>query len=755
MPRKRVSKKDLFILTDKQELARRMLIDENIYTEILFDGGSRAGKSVVILICIIMLCLEFQGLRALISRMRFAHARASLWEQTLVPLIQKLKIPHRIDGSMFIIKIGKSQIWLGGLDSKERAEKILGTEYGLIFLNECTEIPESTRDIVKTRLAQNIKGFNNFMIYDCNPRQPYHYLFQEFYVNKTEDKGVLKFLPEDNIEHLPKGYIENILDKLPPDKKARFRKGEWVYLEGAVYHNIKEENKVNCEKNIYKFYDEVVVGIDWGLHMCATIWGIKKAEPKIEAYCIHEIIILNGTTQDLINELDKVFGIKQQNCILHCDHEPDRIMELQNAGYSAIKAYKEVGAGDSSVNEYELYFDNNCKYTFQSMANLVNQENPAGKGFLYGKHVKENDHECLIGETLILTDNGNKKIENINIGDRVLTRKGFKRIYAKKMNGSKPVYEYNINGNKITCTDNHKFYCGNNKYKEIQYLTYNDTLCILNIRGIIKCQILRKIQKLLFSKILNLEGIQAQKKEVIGFITSQIQIILKKELDFYIEKYGKRNMGISQKVMLSIIKMGTLSIMKYQILNALKKENTLVSILENGYKITQNLIKKILKKQEKKLKNGIEVRKVLNGIKNKLKNLILVKNRLRKNVDSAIKNFMASMFPSFALIVVNQKIEENQELIILQRNVLNAKQNLEVINMRKKSSVQKNVVPYIYGEPKGKQKVYSISVEDNPEYFANNILVRNSDGSRYALHGWRMDNNIQSGGHHILGKSII
>jgi phage terminase large subunit len=34
-----------------------------------------------------------------------------------------------------------SQIWFGGLDDKERTEKILGQEYATIYLNECSQIP--------------------------------------------------------------------------------------------------------------------------------------------------------------------------------------------------------------------------------------------------------------------------------------------------------------------------------------------------------------------------------------------------------------------------------------------------------------------------------------------------------------------------------------------------------------------------------------------------------------------------------------
>ena len=41
---------------------------------------------------------------------------------------------HRADG--YFSLENKSEIWIGGLDDKERVEKILGKEYATIFLNE-------------------------------------------------------------------------------------------------------------------------------------------------------------------------------------------------------------------------------------------------------------------------------------------------------------------------------------------------------------------------------------------------------------------------------------------------------------------------------------------------------------------------------------------------------------------------------------------------------------------------------------------
>jgi hypothetical protein len=58
------------------------------------------------------------------------------------------------DGRLFRIPEQQSQIWVGGLDDKERVEKILGQEYATIFLNECSQIPYESVLVARTRLAQ-------------------------------------------------------------------------------------------------------------------------------------------------------------------------------------------------------------------------------------------------------------------------------------------------------------------------------------------------------------------------------------------------------------------------------------------------------------------------------------------------------------------------------------------------------------------------------------------------------------------------
>lgn len=370
------------------------IFTSNQYIEILFDGAARAGKTFLICMYCICLCLKHQGIRILMARYAFNHAKSSIWIQTLLPMLETCFTgAYEKNSTDFIIRIGKSEIWLGGLDEKERTEKILGQEYAVIFLNEAVQISPSTRNKVKTRLAQRIPGFNNFIVYDCNPRNPSHYLFKEFYIEKNDKKISLKWTPDDNKDNLSDGYIENMLDTLAGTDYKRFRLGEWCNVEGAVYTNIHDNHIIECDQDIYR-YDDLTLGIDFGLHTSIGIWAHKENK----SYCLWECTLQgasNTTTKKIIAKLDEIeynYFIKEKGYTVYCDHEPDRIEELWEAGYNAKKAYKDVSPGDGSVNERELYFDIDCPNTFQSMLNLMHEQDKNDN--YIEKHVKENDHEA-------------------------------------------------------------------------------------------------------------------------------------------------------------------------------------------------------------------------------------------------------------------------------------------------------------------------------------------------------------------------
>jgi hypothetical protein len=72
---------------------------------------------------------------------------------------------------------------------------------------------------------------------------------------------------------------------------------------------------------------------------------------------------------------------------------------------------------------------------------------------------------CFVPNTLITTKNGYKKIQDVNIGDNVLTHTGsFKEVIdTLSYERDEPMLKIN---NNITCTTNHEFYVVHKKYEK-------------------------------------------------------------------------------------------------------------------------------------------------------------------------------------------------------------------------------------------------------------------------------------------------
>lgn len=230
-----------FKLTTKQLEAQKIIVSDS--THCMLFGGARSGKTFLLLRNLILRALKSPGSRHCILRFRFNRVKTAIGYDTF-PKVMKLAFPGvtwKLNKSDWFIslKLGAEQesvIWLGGLDDKERTEKILGHEYATIYLNECSEISLESRNIAITRLAQKTSLKLRFF-YDCNPPSKGHWTYKIFIkkIDPTSNKPLtnssqfafFKLNPVDNKDNLPPSYLQE-LDNLPSHLRTRFFLGEYV-----------------------------------------------------------------------------------------------------------------------------------------------------------------------------------------------------------------------------------------------------------------------------------------------------------------------------------------------------------------------------------------------------------------------------------------------------------------------------------------------------------------------------------------------
>jgi len=257
-----------FKLTAKQEVALKIIKSTALY--ILLFGGSRSTKTFLLVWIIVWRAMAVKGSRHAILRFRFNHVKASIIYDTF-PKVMTLcfpACPFKIDKQDWFVKFPNgSEIWFGGLDDKERTEKILGNEYATIFLNECSQISYPSFLTLKTRLAQKCffedeEGNSHLlrakMLFDENPPSKGHWTYKLFLdkmepnsrrkVKRPEDYDSLLMNPIDNKENLTEEYLR-ILDELPKRQRDRFFLGKFAdESENALWTaEIIDRNRINSK----------------------------------------------------------------------------------------------------------------------------------------------------------------------------------------------------------------------------------------------------------------------------------------------------------------------------------------------------------------------------------------------------------------------------------------------------------------------------------------------------------------------------
>jgi len=325
---------------------------------ILLFGGSRSGKTTVLVMAIIYRALRFAGSRHLICRYRAKDARSSVLRETLLPWLEntvgKGGYSYHVHESVVTLYNG-SEIWIGGLGDREQADKILGHEYNTIYFNEISQLSYAAVTTAYSRLAMRVEGCRNLFFYDCNPGSPLHWAYKIFVLKKTfltgeplEKAGLYTSMllnPEDNRDNLPEDYISDILDILPEKQKARFRDGLWVKAEGVIYDRFDETMIVKVVDLPHQF-DRYAAGQDFGLN----ITFVKIGWVGDTVYVLCDYGAFNMTTKSFNAELEARGWLDWNGdvgCPVYCDPAGgERIQEITGG----VKANNSVDSGIDFIN---------------------------------------------------------------------------------------------------------------------------------------------------------------------------------------------------------------------------------------------------------------------------------------------------------------------------------------------------------------------------------------------------------------------
>lgn len=216
--------------------------------EILLDGPAGTGKSLAALFRLHLAALKHPGIKCLIVR----KTGVSLTSTTLVTFEQKVATEALAAGAVkwyggsqreaaAYRYANGSRIVVGGMD---KPDKVMSSEYDLVFADEATELTVEDWEKLGTRLRNGRLPWQQ-QIAACNPAHPTHWM------NKRAQAGSMRRLVSrhrDNPRYVradgtftPEGaaYLAK-LDALTGVRRLRLRDGIWAAAEGVIFEEWDE-----------------------------------------------------------------------------------------------------------------------------------------------------------------------------------------------------------------------------------------------------------------------------------------------------------------------------------------------------------------------------------------------------------------------------------------------------------------------------------------------------------------------------------
>lgn len=367
---------------------------------IVEQGGAGSGKSYSIIQRLCYIFLTQSNVRITVVRATMPALKRSVYlgSPSFVEMLSKwgIDVSTWLNKSEFKIyhPQNKSVIEFIGLDDPEKI-KSMNTNY--IFIEEATELSAAKWRQLDTRMRRDNPYGPNQMFIAYNPISFNNWVVQTLVVNPDE-------IIKSNTNVHFSNFTQNNHAKLDDVRTwlANAAHNEEYYRtyilgipgtpKGQIYDNFKFSPRDMWPSEVLDV--KPYYGIDWGFvnPMCL----VECRDYNGTTYIINRFYASGKTTKDLIDYM-KSIGITSSNFI-YCDSaEGDRIFELIKAGFTALKAMKDVDAGINHMKGRNVVVDVSDDLGEAAMKEVQSytwQRDAEDEDKTIEKPIKKDDHFC-------------------------------------------------------------------------------------------------------------------------------------------------------------------------------------------------------------------------------------------------------------------------------------------------------------------------------------------------------------------------
>lgn len=630
------------------------------------------------------------------------------------------------------VNIFGNHVYFRGLDSEDNTE---GYPSDIIFINEALETQKDKVDGLKMRCRK-------LMIMDWNPKFTQHWCFDL----KRQPNVFFTHSTYKNNKHLKKSIIRDIEAYEP------WVTGSYEVRDNTLFYNdnpIDESNQppphlenienATADEFRWKVYGLGLRGAMQGVIFKSITW-IDEFPPIAHTYGMDfgfvsdplafgkyarqgrniylELLIYTPISTSIevdaalkalnISKYIPITADSSDKYVSEKKGTVQMVRELFDMGWEISKVSKTKGVMFwlEDMKNYKIHIVKNRLYEKVK----IEQENYVYKeinGILINQPSDKHNHfwdACFVGDTMITTIRGLKKIQHINTDDMVLTSNGWRKVLNRWDNGVKKVYSFRMQFDTFTlsleCTKEHK---------------------VKTDKGWIKISRLKQGMTVYVTKCLMEKSSNSIKGNAI-LVEGQAKCT---------GSYGNFIRESVERDMIFTIKTKTVGITNQK---TLKKSNHL-SIDQNTSrtesKTILNGLKSSMLKPLKLLKNGLKLPKERSAKANhpkrwrKEQDLDIGLTGLRI-VSNVLKSFYEKPLPlDSAQMGVNQNGAESTTSTMKKERVNIVETNGLATNILVQDAVVKCVLERIDSQIVGQKKVYDLNIDNLHEYVANGLLVHN------------------------------
>ena len=431
------------------------------FTTCSLQGSSRSAKTYSVVQFLCMFCFNYSGTTVSIIRAGMPSIKRTVYRDFKDIMLNFGWWDDKCMNKSEFVYTFPNGSWIEFF-STDNEQKVRGSKRKILFVNEANELSFIEWQQLQMRTTE-------FSILDYNPS-----FSEDHWINQVnEEKSTYWFIStyKDNPFLEPKviAEIESLKWKNPSLWRI-YGLGLRSMVEGLVFENVIIDDYVPIQAKRHRY-----IGMDFGYANDST--AIVEVMLYGNNIYLNEICYkTHMLTDEIIATLKDIEGRPE---IISESADPRLVDEIYNAGLD-IKPVKKFGgsiaAGIMKMQQYKIHVTSKSINLRKEFNNYTWRQDKEGKWL--NEPIDMWNH-CFTGDTLILTEEGLKRIDSIQIGDKVMTSKGYRKVTHLFTQGCRLVrvvrFDFGNFSIEIQATPEHKFKTKKG-WKELQKLTTSDTI---------------------------------------------------------------------------------------------------------------------------------------------------------------------------------------------------------------------------------------------------------------------------------------